>query len=78
VVPLAGALLSRGPAYRYLSESVEQFVPPERLADEIRAAGFATVAVQPLTGGVVSLFTAAPPPASPASHGPRHSLPTTR
>jgi demethylmenaquinone methyltransferase/2-methoxy-6-polyprenyl-1,4-benzoquinol methylase len=58
-VPLLGALLSRGQAYRYLIESIRSFPPAQTLLGEIAGAGFVQPSARPLTGGVVTLFSAA-------------------
>jgi demethylmenaquinone methyltransferase/2-methoxy-6-polyprenyl-1,4-benzoquinol methylase len=56
-VPLLGALLSRGGAYRYLVDSIRSFPQAQVVIDEMTDAGFTTVRAQPLSGGVVTLFT---------------------
>jgi demethylmenaquinone methyltransferase/2-methoxy-6-polyprenyl-1,4-benzoquinol methylase len=58
VVPLLGKLLPGGSAYTYLPASVRRFPGPEELAEVIAAAGFRTVRVQLLAGGIVALHTA--------------------
>ncbi len=55
-IRLAARLLSRGNAYRYLVESIEDFPPPERVTAMMSEAGFEQVRHIPLTGGVVSIF----------------------
>jgi len=55
-IPLAAWLLSRGSAYRYLVESIEDFPPPGRVTAMMSEAGFEQVRHIPLTGGVVSVF----------------------
>jgi demethylmenaquinone methyltransferase / 2-methoxy-6-polyprenyl-1,4-benzoquinol methylase len=55
VVPVLGALFSRGPVYRYLSRSIAAFPPAEELAAMMRSAGLSNVTVKPLTFGVVHL-----------------------
>jgi demethylmenaquinone methyltransferase/2-methoxy-6-polyprenyl-1,4-benzoquinol methylase len=57
VIPLVGAVLSRGEAYRYLADSIQQFSEPHVVLDEMRKSGLLEVQAQPLTGGVVTLFT---------------------
>lgn len=61
VVPAAGALLSTGPAYRYLAESIRRFPPPETILAELGQAGFCCPSARPLSGGIVVLFTARRP-----------------
>lgn len=63
VVPLLGALLSRGSAYRYLAASIDNFPPPLAVTDALTRAGFVDAVYRPLTGGFVTLFTAAAPAA---------------
>ena len=57
VIPLAARLLSRGPAYRYLVDSIEGFPPAEDIRRLVADAGFADAKCIRLTGGVVGLFT---------------------
>ncbi|MBL7115208.1 MAG: ubiquinone/menaquinone biosynthesis methyltransferase [Kiritimatiellae bacterium] len=57
IVPLLGALLSRGDAYHYLADSIQQFAKPQIVLDEMREAGLLDVQAQPLTGGIVTLFS---------------------
>jgi demethylmenaquinone methyltransferase/2-methoxy-6-polyprenyl-1,4-benzoquinol methylase len=42
-------------AYRYLPESVRKFPSAEDLAAQMRAAGFARVEFERMTGGIVAL-----------------------
>jgi demethylmenaquinone methyltransferase/2-methoxy-6-polyprenyl-1,4-benzoquinol methylase len=58
VVPRLGALLSDGPAYRYLPRSVAYLPPPARLAELLEQAGFTAVARQRCAGGVAQLVCA--------------------
>jgi demethylmenaquinone methyltransferase/2-methoxy-6-polyprenyl-1,4-benzoquinol methylase len=56
VLPAVGGLISGDrSAYRYLPESVRKFPPPEQLAAAMRAAGFARVEYERMTGGIVAL-----------------------
>lgn len=56
VLPAIGGLVSGDrSAYRYLPESVRRFPPPELLAADMRAAGFARVEYERMTGGIVAL-----------------------
>jgi demethylmenaquinone methyltransferase/2-methoxy-6-polyprenyl-1,4-benzoquinol methylase len=59
VAPALGALAGKAGAYRYLVGSLGQIPPPEDVMDMLSAAGFARAAARPLTGGLVTLFTAA-------------------
>ena len=56
VVPRIGALLSDGPAYRYLPKSVAYL--PERavLVEKLRAAGFSNATHVQLSGGLTQLM----------------------
>ena len=59
VLPRIGRLVSRhGAAYGYLPASVGTFAPPEVFVKLLRQAGFADVAANPLTLGIVFLYTA--------------------
>jgi len=58
VLPRIGQLLSgsRSKAYNYLSASVGEFPSGEMLASRMRCAGLAEVTVQPLSGGIATLY----------------------
>lgn len=58
IVPRVGAYISkhRG-AYRYLPESVGAFPEPQEITKIMSAIGFNEVTTQPMTFGVVTLFT---------------------
>ena len=57
VVPLLGRLSPDPNAYRYLSESIFDFGPPDEVARRLEDAGFETpVRVRPLLLGAVALF----------------------
>ena len=58
LVPIIGGLLSDRAAYRYLPDSLRLLPAPERLADQLRAAGFEDVEHHLLSGGTAQLFTA--------------------
>jgi len=58
VVPRIGALLSDGPAYRYLPKSVSYLPPREQLVELLRAAGFADAEHHQLSGGLTQLMVA--------------------
>ena len=56
ILPVIGGMISGNPdAYRYLPESVRKFPEAPELADAMRAAGFAEVSYEFLTGGIVAL-----------------------
>jgi demethylmenaquinone methyltransferase/2-methoxy-6-polyprenyl-1,4-benzoquinol methylase len=54
---LAGLLTGEWEAYRYLADSIEAFPRGQALCRRIASAGWAAVRCEPLTGGVVSLYT---------------------
>lgn len=59
VVPFWGGLLARDrAAYQYLNDSIRRFPAPEVLAEELRAAGFASAEWKSLTGGIVAVHVA--------------------
>ena len=58
VVPRIGALLSDGPAYRYLPESTAYLPSTTELRDLLGQAGFSAVNRRPLSGGLSQLVTA--------------------
>lgn len=56
ILPLVGGKVTGdAEAYRYLNTSIEAFPAREALETELRAAGFGSVASEPLTGGAVAL-----------------------
>jgi demethylmenaquinone methyltransferase/2-methoxy-6-polyprenyl-1,4-benzoquinol methylase len=64
LMPRIGGLLAQDrQAYRYLSDSVRSFHPPERVAELIRQTGFEQVTVQKFLGGAVCMHTARKPAA---------------
>jgi demethylmenaquinone methyltransferase/2-methoxy-6-polyprenyl-1,4-benzoquinol methylase len=58
---IGGALSGSRDAYTYLPESVRKFPGPEELAKMMRSAGFAAVAFERLTAGIVALHLAHAP-----------------
>ncbi len=58
VVPLLGRLSPDPAAYRYLSESIFDFGPPEVVAARLAQAGFEDVRAEPLMLGAVAVFAA--------------------
>jgi demethylmenaquinone methyltransferase/2-methoxy-6-polyprenyl-1,4-benzoquinol methylase len=68
-VPAVARVLTDSRAYRYLSDSVEQFASPECIADELSSAGFAAPDCRPLSGGTVTLFVTHRPQESAATPG---------
>lgn len=58
VIPELGrAVTGDAESYRYLVESIRQFPRPQTFADMMRAAGFARVKWQPMSGGIVALHS---------------------
>ena len=58
VIPALGRVVVHdAEAYRYLVESIRRFPAPRVFADMMRAAGFARVSFQRMTGGVVTLYS---------------------
>lgn len=57
VVPRIGALLSDGPAYRYLPKSVAYLPDRSVLVEKLRAAGFDDAVHHQLSGGLTQLMT---------------------
>ena len=59
LVPWIGGLLAGDrSAYRYLSDSVRRFHPPEVISDRIRQAGFAQVTLRKFLNGAVCMHIA--------------------
>jgi demethylmenaquinone methyltransferase/2-methoxy-6-polyprenyl-1,4-benzoquinol methylase len=54
-----GRLVGKADAYRYLVRSLAQLPRPAQVCALLDAAGFVDVRARPLTGGMVTLFTAA-------------------
>tara|TARA_B100001123_G_scaffold433256_1_gene557644 strand:- start:715 stop:1485 length:771 start_codon:yes stop_codon:yes gene_type:complete len=44
-------------AYQYLAESIRRFPAPEKLSDEMLAAGYSNITETPLTGGIVFMHS---------------------
>ncbi len=59
VLPRVGRMVSgHRTAYEYLPASVGSFVPTHRMVDMLEGCGFACVRAEPLTLGIVVLYTA--------------------
>ena len=58
LVPFIGGLLSDRVAYRYLPDSLRLLPAPDRLAEQLAAAGFEEVEHRLLSAGVAQLLTA--------------------
>jgi demethylmenaquinone methyltransferase/2-methoxy-6-polyprenyl-1,4-benzoquinol methylase len=63
LLPRLGQWLARNPetAYQYLPESVGQFPSGQALVDRMHNVGWETVSMQPMTGGVVTLYVGTKP-----------------
>jgi demethylmenaquinone methyltransferase/2-methoxy-6-polyprenyl-1,4-benzoquinol methylase len=58
VIPALGRTVAGdADSYRYLVESIRRFPRPEAFTDLMRAAGFARVSFQRMTGGIVALHS---------------------
>ena len=57
IVPRIGALLSDGPAYRYLPKSVAYLPAPTEMIAMLRRAGFSDAEHRQLSGGITQLLT---------------------
>lgn len=62
ILPRLAGLLSDASAYRYLPASVSRFPSPAEFGEMLRAAGFASVRWQLLSGGIACLHRAQKPP----------------
>ena len=59
VIPILGSMLTgRKSAYDYLGDSIEQFPGGEKMLRLIEGNGFRNAAAQPLSGGIVTIYTA--------------------
>jgi demethylmenaquinone methyltransferase/2-methoxy-6-polyprenyl-1,4-benzoquinol methylase len=58
VLPIFGSLLTgKKAAYDYLGESIEEFPGGDKLLRLIEANGFRSAAAEPLSGGIVTIYT---------------------
>ena len=58
VIPALGRVVAGdAKSYRYLVESIRRFPNPQSFAAMLRAAGFARVSFQPMSGGIVALHS---------------------
>jgi demethylmenaquinone methyltransferase/2-methoxy-6-polyprenyl-1,4-benzoquinol methylase len=57
IPPLGRAVTGDAESYQYLVESIRKFPKPNAFAEMIRAAGFARVNWQSLSGGIVALHS---------------------
>lgn len=70
VAPAVGSLVGKGPEYRYLVDSLAQLPPPDRMLGLLSEVGFEGPSARPLTGGMVTLFTAVRSPSGRAETAP--------
>jgi demethylmenaquinone methyltransferase / 2-methoxy-6-polyprenyl-1,4-benzoquinol methylase len=67
ILPFASAIITREKeAYQYLGSSIENFPSGRAMCDLIETSGFQNAAVEPLTGGIVTIYTAESAPSSRA------------
>jgi len=58
-LPLLGSFLTqRKSAYDYLGDSIEEFPGGNAMCELMRANGYASPSFEPLTGGIVTIYTA--------------------
>lgn len=55
---IAGLLTGEQGAYEYLGESIEKFPAGEKMLDLLESCGYYEAKALPLTGGIVTLYTA--------------------
>jgi demethylmenaquinone methyltransferase/2-methoxy-6-polyprenyl-1,4-benzoquinol methylase len=67
---VAGIVTGKKSAYRYLGVSIEEFPAGAAMLSLIEKCGFTAAKCQPLTGGIVSLYTAAKAASSSAPAQP--------
>jgi demethylmenaquinone methyltransferase/2-methoxy-6-polyprenyl-1,4-benzoquinol methylase len=59
-MPLLGSFLTqKKSAYDYLGDSIEEFPSGNAMCELMRRTGYASPSFQPLTGGIVTIYTAA-------------------
>jgi demethylmenaquinone methyltransferase / 2-methoxy-6-polyprenyl-1,4-benzoquinol methylase len=59
LLPVIGSFLTRRKsAYCYLGKSIEEFPSGQALSQLVQSSGFARVTAEPLTGGLVTIYTA--------------------
>lgn len=59
ILPTIGGLITMNPkAYRYLSNSIAQFVDPKIIEDEMLEAGFKKIKINSKSGGIAHLWIA--------------------
>ena len=61
-LPLLGSFLTQKiSAYEYLGDSIEEFPSGNAMCELMRGAGYAFPGFEPLTGGIVTIYTATKP-----------------
>ena len=61
-LPLLGSFLTqKKSAYDYLGDSIEAFPSGNAMCELMREAGYASPSFEPLTGGIVTIYTATKP-----------------
>jgi demethylmenaquinone methyltransferase/2-methoxy-6-polyprenyl-1,4-benzoquinol methylase len=68
MLPAARVITGTDGPFRYLAESIRVFDAPEEVAGRLGRAGFAEVAVRPLSLGIASIYTGRKP--EEPSHAP--------
>jgi demethylmenaquinone methyltransferase/2-methoxy-6-polyprenyl-1,4-benzoquinol methylase len=59
-LPVVGSLLTgERTAYQYLGDSIEQFPADAAMVSLLEGSGFGSISTEPLTSGVVTIYTAA-------------------
>jgi demethylmenaquinone methyltransferase/2-methoxy-6-polyprenyl-1,4-benzoquinol methylase len=58
---LGSFLTQRKSAYDYLGDSIEEFPSGNAMCELMRANGYASPSLEPLTGGIVTIYTATKP-----------------
>jgi demethylmenaquinone methyltransferase/2-methoxy-6-polyprenyl-1,4-benzoquinol methylase len=67
IVPALGRVAGQGDAYAYLVRSVQNYPPPERIAEVMREAGLVGVRWIGMSGGIVTVHVGTVPPATRAN-----------
>jgi demethylmenaquinone methyltransferase/2-methoxy-6-polyprenyl-1,4-benzoquinol methylase len=62
IVPLIGTVAGQGGAYSYLVRSVQNYPPPERIAEVMREAGLVGIRWIGMSGGIVTIHVGTVPP----------------
>ncbi len=70
LIPVLGSLLTgKKSAYDYLGDSIEEFPEGETMLRLIESNGFRKASAEPLSGGIVTIYTAEGSGGSPSRHG---------